>query len=80
MQRARSLAGREITVEQVPAEALAQQAAEAAGTDAAIFPSLMHAQTHGDEIAPARNWLRPRTTVDEYLRAALQEIGIGPAG
>jgi len=40
----------------------------------------MHAQTHGDEIAPARNWLRPRTTVDEYLRAALQEIGIGPAG
>jgi len=67
---AESLLGRSIEVERVPAEALEQQAGEAAGTDASIFPSLMLCQTRGDEIEAAPEWLRPQTTVDEYLRGA----------
>jgi NmrA-like family len=43
----------------------------AAGTDAAIFPSLMLCQTRGDEIAAAPEWLRPQTTVEDYLRTVL---------
>jgi len=68
---AESITGREITVDQVPAEALEQQVREAAGTDGAIFPSLMLVQTRGDEIAPVPEWLRPQTTVEDYLRAVL---------
>jgi uncharacterized protein YbjT (DUF2867 family) len=68
---AESLINRSIAVEQVPVETLEQQAQEAAGTDAAIFPSLMLCQTRGDEIEPAPEWLRPRTTVADYLRGAL---------
>ena len=68
---AESLAGREITVEHVPVEALQQQVRETAGTDASIFPSLMLCQTRGDEIEPAAEWLRPRTTVSDYLRSTL---------
>jgi uncharacterized protein YbjT (DUF2867 family) len=60
-----------ISIERVPVEALEQQADEAAGTDAAIFPSLMLCQTRGDEIRPAPEWLRPQTTVTDYLRGAL---------
>jgi hypothetical protein len=41
------------------------------GTDAAIFPSLMLCQTRGDEIAAAPEWLRPQTTVEDYLRTVL---------
>ena len=70
-QLAGAIGGRELTIEKVPVEALAQQAREAAGTDAAIFPSLMLCQTRGDEIEPAPDWLRPRTTVADYLRSAL---------
>lgn len=68
---AESITGRAIAVEHVPVEALEQQAREAAGTDAAIFPSLMLCQTRGGEIEPAPEWLRPRTTVADYLRGAL---------
>jgi NADH dehydrogenase len=68
---ARSITGTEITVERVPAEELERQAHEAAGTDAAIFPSLMLVQTRGDEIAAAPEWLRPQTTVEDYLRGVL---------
>jgi hypothetical protein len=50
---------------------LEQQANEAAGTDASIFPSLMLCQTRGDEIEAAPDWLRPHTTVAEYLRGAV---------
>jgi len=67
----RSITSREIAVEHVPVEALEQQAREAAGTDASIFPSLMLCQTSGVEIEPAPEWLRPRTTVTDYLRSAL---------
>jgi uncharacterized protein YbjT (DUF2867 family) len=67
---AESICGRGLTVEHVPASALEAQAHEAAGTDGAIFPSLMLCQTRGDEIEPAPEWLRPRTTVEDYLRSA----------
>jgi hypothetical protein len=59
-----------ILVERVPVEVLEQEANEAAGTDSSIFPSLMLCQTRGDEIGPAPDWLRPQTTVAEYLRGA----------
>jgi len=68
MRLAESITGHEIEVEQVPVEALEQQAREAAGTDASIFPSLMLCQTRGDEIEAALEWLRPRTTIEDYLR------------
>jgi uncharacterized protein YbjT (DUF2867 family) len=68
---AESFVDQPISVERVPVEVLEQQAEEAGGTDAAIFPSLMLCQTRGDEIAPAPDWLRPQTTVAEYLRGAL---------
>ena len=68
---AESILDRPISIEQVPVEALEQQAKEAAGTDASIFPSLMLCQTRGDEIEAAPEWLRPRTTVADYLRGAL---------
>jgi uncharacterized protein YbjT (DUF2867 family) len=71
VQLAASITGRQITVEHVAAEDLEQQVREAAGTDAAIFPSLMLAQCRGDEIPPAPEWLRPQTRVDDYLRAVL---------
>lgn len=67
---AESLSGRSVAVEHVPAEALAEQLHEAGGTDAAVFPSLMMAQTRGDELAPAPEWLRPQVTVEDYLRGA----------
>jgi len=44
---------------------------QAAGTDASIFPSLMLCQTRGDAIEPAPEWLRPQTTVTDYLRNTL---------
>jgi uncharacterized protein YbjT (DUF2867 family) len=68
---AESITDREIAVEHVPVDVLEQQVREAAGTDASIFPSLMLCQTRGDEIEPAPEWLRPKTTVADYLRAAL---------
>jgi uncharacterized protein YbjT (DUF2867 family) len=68
---AESISGRQFKVEHVPAEVLEEQAREAARTDGAIFPSLMLVQSAGDEIPPAPEWLRPRTTVDEYLRSVL---------
>jgi uncharacterized protein YbjT (DUF2867 family) len=68
---AESVCGRAIAVEHVPVEALEQQAQDGAGSDAAIFPSLMLCQTRGDEIEPAPAWLRPRTTVADYLRSVL---------
>jgi len=68
VQLAESITSRKIEVEQVPVEALEQQVREAAGTDASIFPSLMLCQTRGDEIEPAPEWLRPQTTVTDYLR------------
>jgi uncharacterized protein YbjT (DUF2867 family) len=68
---AESLIDRPIAVDQVPVEALEQQAHEAAGTDASIFPSLMLCQTRGDAIEPAPEWLRARTTVAEYVRGAV---------
>lgn len=71
---AESITGRTITVEQVPVEVLEQQLREAAGTDAAIFPSLMLCQTRGDEIEPVPEWLRPRTTVADYLGAAFANV------
>ena len=71
VQLAEALTGREVTVERVPVEALEQQARETAGTDASIFPSLMLCQTRGDEIEPAPEWLRPQTTVAQYLSGAL---------
>ncbi|MGD0716396.1 MAG: NmrA family NAD(P)-binding protein [Gaiellaceae bacterium] len=68
---AEAVTGRELTIEQVPVEALEQQTRETAGTDASIFPSLMLCQTRGDQIEPAPEWLRPRTTVADYLRDSL---------
>ena len=68
---AESITGRAIGVEHVPVDALEQQARETAGTDASIFPSLMFCQTRGDEIDPAPEWLRPRTTVSDYLHRTL---------
>jgi uncharacterized protein YbjT (DUF2867 family) len=68
---AESITGHEIEVEQVPVEVLERQAREAAGTDASIFPSLMLCQTRGDEIEAAPEWLRPQTTVEDYLRGLL---------
>ena len=68
---AESITGRPISVEHVPADELEQQAREAAGTDAAIFPSLMLVQTRGDEIAPAPEWIQPQTSVGDYLRTML---------
>jgi len=70
-QLADSITGHEIEVEHVPVEVLEQQAHEAAGTDASIFPSLMLCQTRGDEIEPAPEWLRAQTTVEDYLRDVL---------
>jgi NADH dehydrogenase len=67
---AESIVDHPISVERVPVEALEQQANEAAGTDASIFPCLMLCQTRGDEIAAAPEWLRPQTTVADYLRTA----------
>lgn len=69
---AETMTGRKIAVEHVPADVLEEQARETAGTDAAIFPSLMLCQTRGDIIEPAPEWLRPRTTVADYLANALQ--------
>ena len=68
---AESITGRPITVAHVPADELEQQAREAAGTDAAIFPSLMLVQTRGDEIAPAPEWMQPQTRVEDYLHTML---------
>jgi len=68
---AESIGGRPIAVEHVPAEALEQQARDAAGTDASIFPSLMLCQTRGDEIGPCPDWLQPATSVEHYLRRLL---------
>jgi uncharacterized protein YbjT (DUF2867 family) len=68
---AESISGRRIAVEHVPAAALEQQARDAAGTDASIFPSLMLCQTHGDEIGPCPDWLQPATSVEGYLRGLL---------
>jgi len=71
---AESITGRPITVEHVPAEALEQQARDAAGTDGSIFPSLMLCQTHGDEIGPCPDWLQPKTNVEDYLRGLLTAV------
>jgi uncharacterized protein YbjT (DUF2867 family) len=68
---AESITGRPIAVEHVPAEALEQQARDAAGTDGSIFPSLMLCQTRGDEIDPCAEWLQPQTSVEDYLRGLL---------
>jgi hypothetical protein len=68
---AESITGRPIAIEHVPAEALEQQAREAAGTDASIFPSLMLCQTRGDEIGPCPDRLQPATSVEDYLRGLL---------
>jgi uncharacterized protein YbjT (DUF2867 family) len=68
---AESITNREIEVEHVPVEALEQQAGDSAGSDASIFPSLMLCQTRCDEIEPAPDWLRPRTTVADYLHRVL---------
>jgi uncharacterized protein YbjT (DUF2867 family) len=68
---AESFMNQPISVEWVPVEVLEQQANEAAGTDASIFPSLMLCQTRGDEIGAAPDWLRPQTTVAEYLRGTV---------
>jgi uncharacterized protein YbjT (DUF2867 family) len=68
---AESIMGRALTIERLPAEELDRQAQAAAGTDAAIFPSLMLCQTRGDEIAAAPEWLRAHTTVEDYLRKVL---------
>jgi len=76
---AESFVDRPISVERVPVEALEQQADQASGTDAAIFPSLMLCQTRGDEIEPAPDWLRPQTTVAEYLRGACEGVEPGEA-
>lgn len=50
---AESITGREISVEHVPIEALEQQVAETAGTDASVFPSLMVSVARGDDLPPA---------------------------
>jgi uncharacterized protein YbjT (DUF2867 family) len=71
VQLAQVITGREITVEQVPADVLAQQCRETSGTDASIFPSLMFSQTACKATEPAPEWLRPRTTVEEYLQNVL---------
>ena len=68
---AESLVDQPISVEWVPVEVLEQQANEAAGTDASIFPSLMLCQTRCDESGAAPDWLRPQTTVADYLRGAV---------
>jgi uncharacterized protein YbjT (DUF2867 family) len=68
---AEAVANRQIEVEHVPVEALEQQATESAGTDAAIFPSLMLCQTRGDQIEPAPDWIRAKTTVAAFLDRAL---------
>jgi uncharacterized protein YbjT (DUF2867 family) len=68
---AESITGRSIAVEHVPAEALEQQARDAAGTDGSIFPSLMLCQTRSDEIDPCPDWLQPKTNVEDYLRDLL---------
>ena len=65
---AESFLDRPISIEHVPVEVLEQQVDEAAGTDGSIFPSLMLCQTRGDEVEAAPEWLRPRTTVAEYLQ------------
>jgi uncharacterized protein YbjT (DUF2867 family) len=71
---AESITGRPIAVEHVPAEALEQQARDAAGTDGSIFPSLMLCQTHGDEIGPCPDWFQPKTNVEDYLRGLLTAV------
>jgi len=71
VRHAKAIAGREITIEHVPAAALEQQIQETAGTDASIFPSLMLAPTRSVEIDAAPEWLRPQTTVEEYLRSVV---------
>lgn len=71
---AESITGRPIAIEHVPAEALEQQARDAAGTDGSIFPSLMLCQTHGDEIGPCPDWLQPKTSVEDYLRGLLTAV------
>jgi uncharacterized protein YbjT (DUF2867 family) len=71
---AESITGRPIAIEHVPAEALEQQARDAAGTDGSIFPSLMLCQTHGDEIGPCPDWLQPKTDVEDYLRGLLTAV------
>jgi uncharacterized protein YbjT (DUF2867 family) len=71
---AESISGRPIAVEHVPAEALEQQARDAAGTDGSIFPSLMLCQTYGDEIGPCPDWLQPKTNVEDYLRGVLTPV------
>jgi uncharacterized protein YbjT (DUF2867 family) len=71
---AESITGRPIAIEHVPAEALEQQARDAAGTDGSIFPSLMLCQTHGDEIGPCPDWLQPKTNVEDYLRGLLTAV------
>jgi uncharacterized protein YbjT (DUF2867 family) len=68
---AESITGRPMKIEHVPAEALEQQARDAAGTDGSIFPSLMLCQTRGDEIGPCPDWLQPATSVEDYLRGVL---------
>jgi len=66
-----SITSRDLAIEYVPAEELERQVEEAAGTDAAIFPSLMLCQTRGDDIPPAPEWLRPQATVEDYLRRSI---------
>ncbi len=68
---AESITGRPIEVEHVPADVLEEQARDAAGAEASIFPSLMLCQTRGDEIGPCPEWLQPRTSVEDYLRGVL---------
>jgi NADH dehydrogenase len=68
---AASITGRQLTLEYVPAQELERQAEEAAGTDAAIFPSLMLCQTRGDAIPAAPEWVRPQTSVQDYLETVL---------
>jgi NADH dehydrogenase len=68
---AESITGRELAIEYVPAQELEQQAQQAAGTDAAIFPSLMLCQTRGDDVQPAPEWVRPQTSVQDYLETVL---------
>ncbi|MGZ4379992.1 MAG: SDR family oxidoreductase [Gaiellaceae bacterium] len=69
---AESINGRQLTLEYVPAEELERQADEAAGTDEAIFPSLMLCQTRGDEIPPAPDWLPAPSSVRDYLQNAVE--------
>ena len=71
VQLAQVMTGREIVVEQVPAEVLAQQRRDTSGSDACIFPSLMFSQTACEATEAPPEWLRPRTTVEEYLHTVL---------